>query len=206
MTKIYTISDETSREQALAAAEAVLKNGGVAAIPTDTVYGFAAAVHDEEAVARLYEIKGRSQVKAIAVLLADPEQAEEIAETFSEKAKRLALTYWPGGLTIIIQKKAGLPPSLSSNDLVGLRIPDHDFTRELIRRTGPLAVTSANISGEPPAKSLADFSPELIEKLDIIIDDGPAKGGIPSSVIRCDVKEPLVLREGTISERERLSC
>lgn len=206
MSKILTINDNDSKEQALNAAQKVLQSGGVAAIPTDTVYGFAALVSDENAIARLYEIKERSRNKSIAVLLGDASQARLVAKDFSEKAHRLAERYWPGALTIIIQKKEGLPKDLTDNELVGLRIPDHDFTRELIRRTGPLAVTSANISGEAPAKAVSEIPPVLLEKPDLIIDGGPAKGGIPSSVIRCDVNPPLILREGAIPGEELLSC
>ena len=167
MGRILTINTETEKEEALKAAADVLLHGGVAAIPTDTVYGFAAAVHDEKAIERLYRIKERSQNKSIAVLLGDAGQAHEVAHEFPAKAQRLAEKYWPGALTIIIRKKAGLPADLTSNDLVGLRIPDHEFVRDLIRLTGPLAVTSANISGEPPARSVSEFADELGPQLDI---------------------------------------
>ena len=206
MGRILTINTDTEKEEALKAAADILLRGGVAAIPTDTVYGFAALVHDEKAIERLYRIKERSQNKSIAVLLGDAVQAPEVAHEFPAKARRLAEKYWPGALTIIIRKKAGLPADLTSNDLVGLRIPDHDFTRELIRRTGPLAVTSANISGEPPACSVADFAEELGPQLDIIIDGGPSRGGVPSSVINCDADPAVVLREGAIPGKDLMSC
>ena len=206
MGRILTINTDTEKEEALKAAAEILLRGGVAAIPTDTVYGFAALVHDEKAIERLYRIKERSQNKSIAVLLGDAVQAHEVAHEFPAKALRLAEKYWPGALTIIIRKKAGLPADLTSNDLVGLRIPDHDFTRELIRRTGPLAVTSANISGEPPARSVADFAEELGPQLDIIIDGGPSRGGVPSSVINCDADPAVVLREGAIPGKDLMSC
>lgn len=206
MGKIISISNESGKQEALEKTAAILLNGGVAAVPTDTVYGFAALVHDEAAIARLYKIKERDQRKSIAVLLGDADQAHQVAHAFPEKAQRLAGKYWPGALTIIIRKKAGLPPDLTSNDLVGLRIPDHEWTRELIRRTGPLAVTSANISGQPPAKSIEEFSEELGPQLDIIIDGGPSSGGIPSSVINCDSEPPVILREGAISGKDLLAC
>ena len=206
MGKILTITTEQEKEQALKAAAAVLLRGGIAAIPTDTVYGFAAPVHDENAIARLYRIKERSQNKSIAVLLGDAAQAHEVAHEFPAKARRLAEKYWPGALTIIIRKKAGLPADLTSNDLVGLRIPDHDFTRALIRLTGPLAVTSANISGQPPARSVSEFADEFAPLLDLIIDGGPSRGGVPSSVINCDADPAVILREGAIPGKDLLSC
>ena len=206
MGKILSINTEEEIKTALKAAADVLLRGGVAAIPTDTVYGFAALVHDEKAIERLYRIKERSQNKSIAVLLGDAIQAHEVAHEFPAKAQRLADKYWPGALTIIIRKKTGLPADLTSNDLVGLRIPDHEFTRDLIRLTGPLAVTSANISGQPPAKSIAEFTDELGDQLDIIIDGGPSRGGVPSSVINCDADPATILREGAISGKDLLSC
>ncbi len=206
MGKILTIRDNKEYQTALAAAADVINRGGIAAIPTDTVYGFAASFQNEEAIARLYQIKERSPNKSIAVLLGDASQAEQAAEDFPDKARRLAAAYWPGALTIIIRKRSGLPSNLTSNDLVGLRIPDHDFTRDLIRITGPLAVTSANISGEPPARSAGEFIPELEEQLDIIIDGGPCSGGVPSSVINCETEPAVILREGTIPGKELLEC
>lgn len=206
MKKIYTISNETEIKEALETASEKLHNGGIIAIPTDTVYGFAALVSDETAIEKLYRIKEREQNKSIAVLLGDAEQASLIAHKFPTKAQRLAKTYWPGALTIIIRKKAGLPANLTSNDLVGLRIPDHAFTRDLIRMTGPLAVTSANISGQPPAKSVPDFLNILGPQLDMIIDGGPCRGGVPSSVINCETEPAVVLRAGAVSEEELLAC
>ena len=206
MKKIYTINNYDEQQQTLFAADDILKKGGIVAIPTDTVYGFAALVQDETAIAKLYQIKERSQNKSIAVLLGDAEQAQAVAADFPEKAQRLAKAYWPGALTIIVRKKAGLPPDLTSNDLVGLRIPDHDFVRELIRHTGPLAVTSANISGQPPAKSINEFSELLGDKLNIIIDGGVCSGGVPSSVINCETEPAVILREGAISGKDLLLC
>ena len=178
-----------------------LKKSSMSGIPC-----FAAAVHNRDAIEKLYEIKERSQTKSIAVLLGDAEQAHLVAHEFPAKARRLAARYWPGALTIIIRKRSDLPDNLTSNDLVGLRIPDHDFTRELIRRTGPLAVTSANISGQPPARSVAEFAGLLGSRLDLIIDGGPSSGGIPSSVINCEAEEAVVLREGAIPTQELLLC
>lgn len=206
MNNICTLKTEEEKQQALTRAADILKRGGVIAIPTDTVYGFAAPVHDEAAIARLYQIKERDQRKSIAVLLGDAAQAHLVAHEFPAKAQRLAEKYWPGALTIIIRKKAGLPADLTSNDLVGLRIPDHEWTRELIRQTGPLAVTSANISGQPPAGSIEEFADELGPQLDLIVDGGPSSGGVPSSVINCGSDPAVVLREGAIPGKDLLEC
>ena len=204
-----TIVRQIKTEDIKAAGE-VLKQGGIVAFPTDTVYGLGAVFDDEKAVRKIFAAKGREEKKPLSILVADSAQVELLSEIKSgemvQKAERLMEKYWPGALTIIIRKKAGLPADLTSNDLVGLRIPDHDFTRELIRRTGPLAVTSANISGEPPARSVADFAEELGPQLDIIIDGGPSRGGVPSSVINCDADPAVVLREGAIPGKDLMSC
>ena len=206
MKKIFDIQNDSEVKEALKAAYETLISGGIVAIPTDTVYGFAAIVHNETAIEKLYKIKERDQKKSIAVLLGDAEQAHLVAHEFPAKAQRLAKAYWPGALTIIIRKNAGLPVNLTSNDLVGLRIPDCEFTRELIRLTGPLAVTSANISGQPPAKSVSEFMEILGSHLDLIIDGGPCSGGVPSSVINCETEPAVVLREGAVSAEELLAC
>ncbi len=206
MKNICTLSGPEAYREALKSAAKILKNGGVAAIPTDTVYGFAALVTDEAAISRLYRIKERARNKSIAVLLGDADQAHLVAQDFPAKANRLAKKYWPGALTIIIRKKDGLPPDLTSNELVGLRIPDCEFTRDLIRLTGPLAVTSANISGEAPARSVSEMPDELETKLDIIIDGGECAGGVPSSVINCSADPAVILREGAIPGKELLEC
>ena len=199
--KILPCNDETLRDAA-----AVLNGGGVAVIPTDTVYGLAARPSFPEAVERLYSIKGREKRKKIALLAADVAAVEMFGCPLPPKARELAEKYWPGALTIIIRKKSGLPANLTSNDLIGLRIPDHKFTRELIRLTGPLAVTSANVSGRTPAKSVTEFGDMLSSRLDLIIDDGPSLGGVPSSVINCETDPAVILREGAISGKELLAC
>lgn len=206
MTIICKIQTEDEWKEALQKTVRVLKSGGVAAIPTDTVYGFAALATDEAAIARLYMIKERSQVKSIAVLLGDAEQAHLVARSFPASAQRMAERFWPGALTLVVFKKSGLPADLSSNDCIGLRIPDHEFVRELIRLTGPLAVTSANHSGMPPACSVSEFLSQYGEMLDIIIDGGTTTGGIPSTVVNCSLTPPVILREGAISGRDLLQC
>ena len=100
----------------------------------------------------------------------------------------------------------GREESDTTEHLLHRRIPDHEFTRELIRRTGPLAVTSANISGQPPAKSIEEFLEELGPQLDLIIDGGPSSGGVPSSVINCESEPAVILREGAIPGKDLLAC
>ncbi len=206
MNRIFRITTIEEQQVALATAIRILRKGGVIAIPTDTVYGLAASAFNEAAIARLYRIKERDTKKSIAVLLGDPSQAREIAGSFPQKAEILAKAFWPGGLTLIVSKKQSLPPNISSNGKIGIRIPDHSFIRELIRQTGPLATTSANLSGQPAANIVDDFFPLLGDRLDMTIEDGQVKGGIASTVVDCTVEPLQILREGAISKEEIEKC
>ena len=207
MSKIIQIASEEQQQAALETASQIILSGGIIAIPTDTVYGIAASAWNTAAISRIYQIKERDTNKSIAVLLGDASQALLIAENFSPKATSLAAKFWPGGLTIIVSKKSNLPPNISNNDKIGLRIPDHPFIRDLIRKTGPLATTSANLSGHPAAKTVEEFQPILGEQLDLIIDGGTVKGsGIASTVVDCTLDPIKILREGSISSEEIDAC
>ena len=165
----------------------VLNRGGVAVIPTDTVYGLAARPDFEEAVDRLYTIKGRETKKPIALLASDVEAIGRFGYPIEGKARELAEKYWPGALTMVIGKE-------------GFRVPDHAKTRELIAACGGvLRVTSANLSGRRPATDVPQALKDVGLSADYVVDDGVSPGGVPSTVVR--VKEDglvEVLREGAI--------
>jgi L-threonylcarbamoyladenylate synthase len=152
---------------AIAKAASVLRQGGILAIPTDTVYGYAAAIDQERAIARLYALKGRPRLKAIPVLLSGPERIFLVARSLSQAERALAQRFWPGPLTIVLEALDLLPRSLTSagangSRTVAVRVPDHALARAIIDAAGgALAVTSANRSGHAPAvartKSLASY-------------------------------------------------
>src|SRR5512133_740850 len=114
-----------------------LRAGGLVAFPTDTVCGVGALAFDENAVRSIYEAKGRSEEKAIPILIADGADLERVAEDLPDAARRLAARYWPGPLTLVIPKKASLPEAVSATDTVGVRVPDHQVARDLLRAAGP---------------------------------------------------------------------
>lgn len=176
----------------------VLKNGGLIALPTDTVYGLAATIHDPAAIDRLYQVKGRDLRKAIAVLIGDLAQLSLVTERLPETALRLVNRYWPGALTLVVHRNPDLPNNLSQNNTIGVRMPDHDFTRELICRAGPLATTSANLSGQVNPLSAEDVLAQLNGKIDLVLDGGYTPGGIPSTVVDCTQDMLVILREGAI--------
>ena len=165
----------------------VLNRGGVAVIPTDTVYGLAARPDFEESVDRLYTIKGREAKKPIALLASDVEAIGRFGYPIGGKARELAEKYWPGALTLVIGKE-------------GFRIPDHAKTRELIAACGGvLRVTSANLSGRRPATDAPQALADVGLSADYVVDDGVSPGGVPSTVVRVkDDGSIEVLREGAI--------
>ena len=165
----------------------VLNRGGVAVIPTDTVYGLAARPDFEEAVDRLYTIKGREAKKPIALLASDVEAIGRFGYPIEGRARELAGKYWPGALTMVIGKE-------------GFRIPDHKRTRELIAACGGvLRVTSANLSGRRPATDAPQALRDVGLSADYVVDDGVSPGGVPSTVVRVLEDGGIeILREGAI--------
>ena len=185
------------------AAIRVLRDGGIVALPTDTVYGLAVAMATDGGIERLFEAKRRPTDRAVAVLLADAEQAGTIAD-LTPVARRLADAFWPGGLTLVLAQRRDrpLPDALTGGrTTIGVRVPDHPAPRALAAALGPLPTTSANISGEPEAADAAAIGRLFGEAVDLILDGGRAQGGPASTVVDATGAEPRVLREGTIPAR-----
>jgi len=184
-----------------AAAIRALRAGQVIAIPTDTVYGLAAAMDMAGAIERLFEVKDRPGDRAIAVLLADLDQAEAIGE-LSPAARALGAAFWPGALTLVVAQRPErpLPPALTGGrTTVGVRVPDHPAPRAIAAALGPLPITSANVSGEPELTDADAIEARLGDRIDLILDGGPARGGRPSTVVDVTGDAPRLLREGPIS-------
>ncbi|HEX8992257.1 MAG TPA: L-threonylcarbamoyladenylate synthase [Anaerolineales bacterium] len=184
---------------ALETAEEILKAGSLIAFPTDTVYGLGALAFDEEAVRSIYAAKGRSEEKAIPILLGDAADLDRVAHSLPPTARRLARRFWPGPLTLVVRKRADLPSAVSSTNTVGVRVPDHAVARALLRRSGPLAVTSANVSGQASPRTAGEVLQQLGGRIPLILDGGPTPGGIPSTVLDCTQPEPVVLRAGPLA-------
>lgn len=177
----------------------VLRHSGLVAFPTDTVYGVGAMVFIESAVERLYTIKGRSTDKAIAVLVGRVEDLNKVTLSLTPLAEKLARAFWPGSLTLVVPKHPAVPEAVSALPTIGVRLPDHPVARQLLERTGPLAVTSANRSGEPSPVTGAEVLTQLSGRIDVLLDGGHVPGGIPSTVVDCTNEMPRVLREGPIT-------
>lgn len=189
---------------ALDRAQVELEAGQIVGIPTETVYGLA-VMPTVAALARLVEAKRRSADKGVALLVDSLEQVRQLA-TVTPVAERLAARFWPGALTLVLPQRpdAPLPELLTGGrPTIGVRLPDHAVPRALARRLGPLAVSSANISGEPDATSAAQVVGSLTDQVTLVIDDGPVRGGVPSTVVACPVDgEVQILRAGAITEAD----
>jgi L-threonylcarbamoyladenylate synthase len=168
------------------AAEAALRAGGAVVLPTDTVYGLAALPGNEDV---LYALKDRPDAVPIAVLVADVDQATTIGR-FDERARRLAASFWPGPLTIVVEALDGGPT-------VGIRCPDHELLRQLCARVGPLPTTSCNRHGAPTPATAVEAAASLAGDAALVIDGGPC-GGVASTVVDMTGDVPVVLREGAV--------
>ena len=180
----------------------VLRNGGIIAFPTDTVYGLAAPIDNVASIDRLYIAKGRNSDRAIAVLLGDPDQLDQVTVDLSEPARKVAKYFWPGPLTMVVSRHPALPDILAPLPTIGVRIPDHPVALALLKATGPLAVTSANISGQDNTMTAQQVLKQLKGRIHLIIDGGRTPGGIPSTVINCISPEIEILREGPITLKQ----
>ena len=183
----------------------ILQGGGLVAFPTDTVYGLGALIQIPDSIQALYTVKGRQSAKAIPILLSSPDEMERVALAVSPMAKRLAERFWPGPLTLVVSKHPGLPEylglpvELSSQPTVGVRMPDHSVALALLRITGPLAVTSANRSGEASAVTAREVEEQLGGRIGLVLDGGQTPGGVSSTVVDCTGYAPIILRQGPIS-------
>ncbi len=181
----------------------VLKNGGVIAFPTDTVYGLGADAFNAGAVDRIYDIKGRPRDRQFPLLIADVDSLPLVAGESPPLARFLAGRFWPGGLTMVLPAAASLPAHLGTKPGIAVRIPDHPVCLALIRGLGKAVIgTSANLSGRRPALTAAEIRQYLADKIDCIIDGGRCPGGKESTVVDVTGKAPVILREGIIPATE----
>jgi L-threonylcarbamoyladenylate synthase len=182
----------------------IIRNGGVIAFPTDTVYGLGAGAYIEPAIKRIFEVKQRPPEMALPLLLSDASQIHEVAKELPAFAWRLINEFLPGGLTLVVYRTRIVKDILTAGgDTVAIRIPDHPVPRALIRGSGmPIVGTSANISGQPPVLTAAEIEMQLGNKVDLIIEGIPMPSGIESTVVDVTGEVPVILREGAIKRSE----
>jgi tRNA threonylcarbamoyl adenosine modification protein (Sua5/YciO/YrdC/YwlC family) len=201
----FSTADETEREAGIANAALAVQRGQLVVLPTDTVYGIGADAFDAEAVRRLLAAKGRGREMPPPVLVSSPTTLDALAVGVPSYARALVTELWPGPLTLVCRQQPSLQWDLGdTRGTVAVRMPDHEVALELLARTGPLAVSSANRTGMPAATDADEAERMLGPKVAVIIDSGPTAGSVPSTIV--DVTGPAgrVLRLGAVS-LERLN-
>ncbi|HEY1323142.1 MAG TPA: L-threonylcarbamoyladenylate synthase [Streptosporangiaceae bacterium] len=200
MSARYDCTDAAQRVTGLAEAAASLRKGDLAVIPTDTVYGLAADAFSPPAVTALLAAKGRDLQMPPPVLVGTVRAATALVEDLDAFGKDLIDEFWPGGLTLVMRANRGLIWDLGdTKGTVAVRMPLHEITLELLKETGPLAVSSANRSGAPPATTAADAEAQLGEAVAVYLDGGPCSGDVPSTIVDLTGVVPKLLRRGVIS-------
>jgi len=199
---MQTITLPAENPESISSALSLFRDGEIVAFPTDTVYGLGADPFQASGIIKLFEAKGRDSNKAIAILVGSVEQASLVTDHMPEMAIRLCEVFWPGGLTVIVPRKNTLPELISNTDRIGIRMPNHPIALEMLRTYGPLATTSANLSGKPNPVTAKDVFDQLANRVPLILDGGKCQGGVPSTVIDCSGSEPVILREGPISSEQ----
>jgi L-threonylcarbamoyladenylate synthase len=194
-TETYPLDDPL----AIARALEMFTRGEIVAFPTDTVYGLGTSAFSAAGIERLFAAKGRDTNKAIAVLLGGVDQLDLVTAGLPESARRLAERFWPGALTLVVTRHPDLPDVISPLPTVGVRIPNHTAVLAMLRRSGPLATTSANQAGRENPHTAQDVTDQLDGQLALVLDGGRTPGGLPSTVVDCTSERIRVLREGPIT-------
>ena len=185
-------------------AAAIIRNGGLVAIPTETVYGLGANGLDENAVAKIFEAKGRPQDNPLILHVAEPTEMEKFCHDIPKSAYLLAEKFWPGPLTMVLPARDIVPRRTTAGlDTVAVRCPDNDTTRQIIRLSGvPIAAPSANISGKPSTTTAQHVLHDHNGKIDAIVDGGPCRVGVESTIVDLTDERPRLLRPGGITPEQ----
>jgi tRNA threonylcarbamoyl adenosine modification protein (Sua5/YciO/YrdC/YwlC family) len=196
---VYDCTDPDGRAEGLEAASAAIAEGRLVLMPTDTVYGVAADAFAPAAVTSLLAAKNRGRAMPVPVLIGEASTLAGLVMETPPVAVQLAEAFWPGGLTLVVEHAPSLAWDLGDAEgTVAVRLPDDDLARDLLRRTGPLAVSSANRSGRPAATTAQEAADQLGEHAAVVLDDGPRNSSAASTIVDCTGPVPRVLRVGVI--------
>ena len=184
--------------------QSVLNSGGVIAFPTDTFYGLGADPFNPDALAKIFRIKQRPADKPLLALIHTLGQLEDLTQEVTDNARKLMEHFWPGPLTLIFKAAPGLPDTLTAGTgTIGIRLPSHLSIHKLLEKLNrPLTAPSANISGTGELRTAQEVERALGDKIDLIVDGGPAPGGKPSTVLDTTTNPPTLLREGAVSRSD----
>ena len=200
MTQLFDCRDPARRGPAVSAAAAALKSGRLVVMPTDTVYGLAADAFDSDAVAALLAAKGRGRDMPVGVLVGSWHTIDGLVYYVPDAARELIRAFWPGALSLVVQQAPSLQWDLGdARGTVMLRMPLQPVALELLRETGPLAVSSANVSGQPPATTAPLAQVQLGALVDVYLDGGPSQEQAASTIVDLSGSAPRILREGPVS-------
>ena len=201
-----TVLIPISDPEAIPAAVKTIREGGLIAFPTDTIYGVAADPFNPKALRKIYAAKQRPDEKALPVLIGGLDQLEKLVTMVSKSVYKVAFTFWPGALTLILPKRPEIPDELSPYPTIGIRMPNLSFTLFLLKKTGPLATTSANHSNGPNPTTAEDVLEQLGGEIDLVLDGGPTPGSMASTVLDLTSPEMKILREGPIRLSDIQKC
>ncbi len=207
MRRVY-VDPEAPQRDAIEEAATWIRDGGIVAIPTDTLYGLAVDPFNAAAVARIFDVKGRDADRALPLVAADAGQIARDIAPLTPIAARLAARFWPGPLTVILPAPLRLAEAVTGGtDRVGVRVPACAVTRLVCDAVGyPVTATSANISGQPPTAEPDVVERTLGGRLDYLLDIGPTAGGLPSTIVDVSGAAPRLVRAGAIHWDEIAAC
>ena len=200
MSPVIDCTTEEGLAQGIAAAAEAVRRGEVVVLPTDTVYGVGVDAFASNAVAAVLAVKGRGREMPLPVLVPSPQTVDGLAADVPGYARDLIHALWPGPLTLVLRAQSSLMWDLGeTNGTVALRMPQNDTALKLLNEVGPMAVTSANISGQPAATTILDAATQLGSAVSVYLDAGPSAGGLASTILDCTDEAPVILRAGAVS-------
>ena len=200
MSPVIDCTTEEGLAQGIAAAAEAVRRGEVVVLPTDTVYGVGVDAFASNAVAAVLAVKGRGREMPLPVLVPSPQTVDGLAADVPGYARDLIHAFWPGPLTLVLRAQSSLMWDLGeTNGTVALRMPQNDTALKLLNEVGPMAVTSANISGQPAATTILDAATQLGSAVSVYLDAGPSAGGLASTILDCTDEAPVILRAGAVS-------
>lgn len=200
MTQFLDARNPDNRADSIAAANAAVKSGRLVVMPTDTVYGIGADAFDSRAVAALLAAKGRGRDMPVGVLVGSWNTIEGLVYSVPDSARELIRAFWPGALSLVVRQAPSLQWDLGdARGTVMLRMPLHPVAIDLLRQTGPMAVSSANVSGRPPATTAQEAQRQLGDLVDVYLDGGTAEQQAASTIVDLTGAAPKLLREGPVS-------
>jgi L-threonylcarbamoyladenylate synthase len=200
MSPVIDCTTEEGMARGITAAAEAVRRGELVVLPTDTVYGVGADAFSAQAVAAILAAKGRGREMPPPVLIPNPRTVDGLATHVPVYARDLIEAFWPGPLTLVLYAQSSLMWDLGdTRGTVALRMPEGDTALRLLDEVGPMAVTSANVTGQPPARTVLDAATQLGSAVSVYLDGGPSTAGLASTILDCTDEAPVILRAGALS-------